>query len=90
MVADTVRNFGQRMVSVPLNALSYKKALEAESAKAILFYETTQIIGVVTALVILIVLVLVGGSLKAGFIIAFFFSLLPMLSVYKKRLHNLK
>lgn len=90
VITDAIRNFGQRMVAVPLNALSYKKALEAESAKAILFYETTSIIGVCVALLILIAWVLLGGLLKDAFIFALLFSALPMVAVYKKRLQNLK
>lgn len=88
VVADTFRNFGQRMVSVPLNALSYKKALEAESAKAILFYETASIIGILISLILLSVWMFFGGDLAGSFVLASLFSLLPLVAVFKKKLRD--
>lgn len=88
VAADTFRNFGQRMVNVPLNALSYKKALEAESAKAILFFETTSIVGIFISLIFLSIWMYLGGDLAGSFVLASLFSLLPLVAVFKKRLRD--
>lgn len=89
VIGDSLRNFGQRMVAMPLNALSYKKALEAESAKAILFLETTQSIGILVSLLILVLLILAGGNLSWGFVLASLFSLLPLVAVVRGKLRSL-
>jgi MFS family permease len=86
VIADSIENFGQRMVNLPLNTLTYRKALEAESAKAILFRETALIIGSVSSLLILAGWVSFGGDLSGSFIIAAVFGLLPMVAVARKRL----
>jgi MFS family permease len=85
---DSIRNFGERMVTLPLNALTYKKALEAESAKAILFRETALMIGSFSSLLIFGLWVYFGGSLRSSFILAAIFALMPLVAVYKHRLTN--
>ena len=86
VVVDAFRNFGQRMVNVPLMALSYRKGIEAESAKAILFYETTSILGVFLSLIILSLWLLLGGNLADSFILLSLISLMPLIAAIKKRL----
>ena len=88
ILADSIWNFGQRMVSLPLNALAYKKGIEGGAARAILFRETTLTIGGLISLGILIIWMLYGGRLEDAFIIAAVFSTLPLIAVYKKRLEN--
>ncbi|MCH7730265.1 MFS transporter [Patescibacteria group bacterium] len=88
IIADSLENFGQRMVNLPLNALTYKKALEAESAKAILFRETTMIMGALLVLLILIGWIYFGGNLTGGFVLAAIFSTFPLVAIFKKRIHD--
>lgn len=96
ILADSIENFGQIMVKVPLNALSYKKAVEAESAKAILFRETAMTIGSVIAIVILISWLFIGALVEKEFLlnesfqavgfIAAASSLLPLIAIYRHRI----
>jgi MFS family permease len=88
ILADSIWSFGQRMVAMPLNALTYRKALEAESAKAILFRETTLMIGALLSLFIMIVWTYLGGGLSGSFMLAAIFSTLPLVAVFKKRIRD--
>ena len=89
VVADSIWQFGQRMVGLPLNALSYKKALGHEgSAAAILFREAALALGAIIALSMLCVLFYLGYDLKASFILAAIFSILPLLSVLRGSLND--
>jgi len=96
VLADSIENFGQIMVKVPLNALSYKKAVEAESAKAILFRETAMTLGSIGAITILILWIFIGRLIEPNFLIDESFqaigfiaavsSLLPLIAIYKHRI----
>ena len=86
IVSDGLWNFGERMVALPLNALTYKKAFEGGSAKAILFRETTMIIGCFIALTLIIAWIFSGGSLTASFILAAVFGAFPVLAIVRKRI----
>jgi len=86
--ADSMRNFGRRMIAMPLAALSYKKARDGGSAKAILFYEITQTIGLLLAIFLVSLTVLIRPDLSLSFTVASFLSLLPIVAVFKKRLVN--
>ena len=88
VLADSVWNFGQKMVDLPLNTLTYKKGIEGGAARAILFRETAITIGGLLSLTLLIVWMLYGGNLEEGFIIAAVLSTLPLIAVYKKRFLN--
>ena len=88
ILADSIWNFGQRMVNLPLNTLTYKKGVEGGVARAILFRETTITIGGLLSLILLIIWMSYGGRLEEGFIIAAVLSTLPLVAVYKKRLQN--
>ncbi|MBU0572735.1 MFS transporter [Patescibacteria group bacterium] len=88
ILADSVWNFGQRMVELPLNTLTYKKGVEGGSARAILFRETAITIGGLLSLILLIVWMLYGGRLEEGFIIAAVLSTLPLIAVYKRKLQD--
>jgi MFS-type transporter involved in bile tolerance (Atg22 family) len=88
ILADSVWNFGQRMVDLPLNTLTYKKGVEGGVARAVLFRETAITIGGLLSLTLLIVWMLYGGRLEEGFIIAAVLSTLPLVAVYKKKLQN--
>lgn len=84
--ADSLWNFGQRMVVLPLNILSYKKALEGPSARAVLFKETASSVGVMLGYIVSGILIYLTGSLRSIFVAAAFFAFLPLVSVVKKRL----
>jgi MFS family permease len=91
ILADSLWNFGERMVILPLNALTYRKALESRgSATAILFRETTLIIGAVLLTLIMGALVIWGLDISVGFLIAAIFSTLPIIAVFKNRLRDIK
>lgn len=85
--ADSFWNFGERMVALPLNALTYKKALEGKSsARAILFREISVIIGSVLSLVLLFISFLILGNLDGVFWISAFLALFPLVAVIRKKL----
>ncbi len=88
IVADTLWNFGQKMVVLPLRTLTYKKAVEGGSARAILFRETTMTIGGVASLLLFAVWIFLGGGFDKGFIMAAVLSMLPLVAVFKKRLYD--
>jgi MFS family permease len=88
ILADSVWNFGQRMVGLPLDTLTYKKGVEGGSARAILFRATAIIIGGLIGLTLFIFWLLGGGGIEGVFIIAAILSTLPLIAVYKKRLQN--
>lgn len=88
IIADSLWNFGQRMVGLPLNALTYNKAVEGSSARAILFRETAMLIGILISILLIIVWLLIGGGLMGSFLLAAIASTLPLIAVYKKRLHD--
>jgi len=88
VLADSIWKLGQRMLILPLNVLTYKKGLESGIGKAILFRETSLIIGQVLALLSLIVIIYLGGDLSVSFVVAAIFSTLPLVSVIKHRIHD--
>src|SRR3989344_4881403 len=82
--ADSFWNFGERMVVFPLNALTYKKALEGKSsARAILFREISIVIGALLSLILLLLSFLILGNLEAVFWISAFFALFPLVAVIR-------
>ncbi|KKQ42922.1 MAG: MFS family major facilitator transporter [Microgenomates group bacterium GW2011_GWC1_37_8] len=85
VIGDALRNFGQRMIVTPLNALSYRKAFEAETAKAILFLEINENFGIILMLLLLSFVILAGGSLWLAFLLASLFAIWPIIPVIKNR-----
>lgn len=86
--ADSLRHFGERMVSLPLTQLTYKKAIEGGSGRAILFRETTFLVGGLVALVTIALWIYFGGTLLTSFIFVIFFGALPLIAVFKRRIHD--
>jgi hypothetical protein len=86
--ADSLRNFGERMVSVPLTELTYKKAIEGGSGRALLFREMTFLIGGMLALLTIALWIYFGGTLLGSFIFVIVFGALPLIAVFKKRIHD--
>jgi hypothetical protein len=90
ILADSFWNFGQRMVSLPLNVLTYKKALDYQTASAILFREINMTIGALIGLLATGLLVYFGKDLSGSFLVAALASLLPLVIVLKKGNKNEK
>lgn len=88
ILADSIRNFSQGMVALPLDALTYKKGIEGGTARAILFRATAFVIGNLLGLGMAIAWLLFGGNIGGVFLVAAVLSLLPLVAVYKKRLQN--
>jgi hypothetical protein len=89
--SDSLGSFGRNMVSLPLNTLSYIKATEARSAKAILFLETTQLIGTLGILLLTGLYILLGYNLQSAFAIGAIAGTLPLYwAVKRSTTHNLK
>lgn len=79
---DIVDRVTAGMTGIPLEVLSYEKALDGHSTgRAILFREIAITGGAVLACVLLMILALLGIDLKFSFLVAAFFSLLPLLIV---------
>ena len=86
VVADSLWNFGQRMVALPLNTLTYKKARESSIAQAILFREVNMIVGAFIGLTTVGFLVYFGQDLSVAFLVAAVASLMPLIIVFRRRM----
>jgi hypothetical protein len=87
VVADTMWRFGQSMVGLPLNVLTYKKALDGNGvARAILFREIALSFGGIVAVSMSAVLFLADMRLEYVFLLAVIFSIFPLLSTLKGEL----
>lgn len=80
VAADSLWRFAEGMVSLPMNVLSYKKALEG-TGRALMFRELALASGPVFLTLILVVWALLGLPLVWSFLLAAGASLLPILSV---------
>jgi hypothetical protein len=87
ILAETIRNFGEKTLSISLLDLTYRKAQEAETAKAILFREITVIIGTYVCLLLILISAVININLQGVFVIIALASLLPLIFVYKKRIN---
>ncbi len=86
--ADSIWNFGRRLVYIPLDTLAYKKAREAESAKGILFRMISVNLGVILGLLVLIIWVYITGSLSSSFYFVALLGALPLIAVLKGRIRG--
>jgi hypothetical protein len=86
IVADSIRNLGEKLLAISLTELTYKKASEAESAKAILFREVSTVLGGLICLFFIAALTLLGFDLIKLFFFVAFFALLPLILVFKGRI----
>ena len=86
VIAESIRNFGERILIVSLVELSYKKAVEALTARAILFREFAIIIGSLLSLTLFVFWVLLGFGFQSFFVVVGLGSLLPLIAVYKQRI----
>lgn len=85
VVADGLWRFAEGMVQLPLNSLTYKKALEGSTDRAIMFRELSWVLGPVLAMPLLGVWVLLGLPLSWTFFLAAGFALLPLVWVRSKK-----
>lgn len=81
IASDSLWRFAEGMVSLPLNVITYKKALEGATDRAIMFRELAINLGPVIILPIFILMVLAGLNLAWTFVLAAVFSLLPLLAI---------
>lgn len=80
LILDVITRFTSCTIGIPLNVLSYKKAIDGHSTgKAILFQELAIGVGEIFACILLLTLVLVGVELKFAFLWAAAFILMPLL-----------
>jgi len=87
VVSDFVRNLGEKMVTMPLNVLTYQKAFEGQSsARAILYRETVLNIGVISGLLVVLIWIMVLGNLSYWYFIPATFVLFPLIAVFKRRI----
>lgn len=86
VIADSVRHFSEKMVSLPLTAISYKKGLEGGVARAVMFREITVNLGGLFAILLAFVLIYAGLGLKEGFVIISVVMFIPLISVLLKKL----
>ncbi len=88
--ADSLWNVGQRLLYIPLDALAYKKAKEAGSAKGILFRMISVNSGAILGLLVLIIWVYLTGSLSSSFYFVALLGALPLIAVLKGRIRGAK
>lgn len=88
IAADVIRNFGFKLLKVPFDELSYKKAVEGGTANAILFRELSLIFGAVLAAFLVFLWTYLGGGLEKLFLIAGVISAFPLVAVYKRKFHG--
>ena len=86
VVAESIRTLGEKMLSINLMELTYKKAKESVTAKAILFRELSIIVGSFICIFIVAVSVLVGISLNSLFFPISLIALFPLISVLKRKI----
>lgn len=88
VAADALWRFAEGMVYLPLNVLSYEKALEGSTNRAMMFRELSINGGVLLILLILMIWVLLGLDLVWIFPLTALFSLLPLIPVMAGRIHQ--
>lgn len=81
VLADSFWNVGQRMIGIPMDALTYRKALEKQVARAILFRELSISFGAIFGLIVTAVVFYFSTNFIAVFVIASLFSILPLTAV---------
>lgn len=86
VVSDALRNFSEKMVTLPLMGLSYKKSVEDYSSKAILFREIAIGFGSLFALIVIYIFVFLGMGFVEIFILTAFIMLLPLVPVFLKKI----
>jgi hypothetical protein len=79
---DITDRITDSMIAIPMQVLTYEKALEGQSTgRAVLFREQAITIGALTASLILIVWALLGIELRLVFYLGFIASFLPVLII---------
>ncbi|MBN1168564.1 hypothetical protein JXA63_01600 [Candidatus Woesebacteria bacterium] len=86
ILSDALRNFSEKMVSLPLLGLSYKKGAEGLTSEAILFREIAIGIGAFMALVIIFIFIFLGIDFRQIFIFTAFLVLLPLIPIFSRKI----
>lgn len=86
IIADSFRNLGEKLLSISLMELTYRKASESETAKAILFRELSIIFGGLVCNLLIAVFTLLGFDMRSLFIFVALFSLFPLIYIYKRKI----
>jgi hypothetical protein len=85
VVAESIRNFGVKMLDISLVEMSYKKAIEASTARAMLFREFNILIGSMFCLIVFGIWIYIGFTIQSFFVFVGISALLPLVWVYGKR-----
>jgi MFS family permease len=83
--SDTVRGFGERIVDLSLDELSYRKASEGRTGAALMFREFGISLGAAIGILLLMVVVSFTEVLSVSFVVAFVAALSPLLLVYSRK-----
>lgn len=86
IVADSMWRVGQKMVNMPMQALTYKKAVKKYTARAILFRELAVTFGASLGLMIAAIFFYFIPSFMTIFIVTIIFSILPLAAVFGNEL----
>jgi len=82
LVLDVIDRISGGMLGIPLEVLTYEKALDGRSTgRALLFREMAVGAGEIMACCLLVAIILLGWPLKVAFLVAAGFNLLPLLSL---------
>ena len=90
IVADSLWNIGQKMVGMPMIALSYKKAIRRYTAPAIMFRELSVTIGAAAGLTIIGIIFYISPSFAIVFIVTALFSMFTILPVLTREFDDKK
>jgi len=81
-VLDVIDRVSGGMLGIPLEVLTYEKALDGRSTgRALLFRETALTLGSILACFLFSLVVLAGWPLRTVFLIAMLFNVLPLLAI---------
>lgn len=86
ILSDGLRNFSDKMVSLPLMELSYKKGVEDYTSKAILFREIAIGFGALVALLVVFVFISLGLWFVEIFVLTAVLILLPLIPIFSKKI----
>jgi MFS family permease len=85
ILSDTVRGFGERILDLSLDELSYKKASEGRTGAALMFREFGSSLGAVLGILMLMVIVSITTAFSVSFIALSVVALSPLLLVMAKK-----
>jgi hypothetical protein len=75
---DGFYRVSEQMIQIPLNVLSYQKAIDGGTGQALYFREISLCLGSITALILALVIIWLNFPLKTVFLLASFGVLTPL------------